>query len=96
MLEEGYVREQIIIEKNEIEKEKQLIRSIMQTKEELSNASINFEYAEDEKLVDYYIYQIKANQAKLDHLIKKAKDKGIELNMIDEKRYMYENNEDVS
>ena len=28
-------------------------------------------------MIDYYIYQIKANQSKLDYLIKIAKKKGI-------------------
>ena len=30
-------------------------------------------------MIDYYIYQIKANQSKLDYLIKIAKQKGIVL-----------------
>ena len=28
-------------------------------------------------MIDYYIYQIKANQSKLDYLIKLAKKKGV-------------------
>ena len=39
----------------------------------MSNARNNYEFAEGE-LIDYYLYQIKANQAKLDYLIKKAKE----------------------
>ena len=42
----------------------------------LQNARKNFEYAED-GMIDYYIYQIKANQSKLDYLIKVAKKKGV-------------------
>ena len=39
------------------------------------------------ELVDYYVYQIKANQAKLDYLIKLAKLNGIEVDMITDKQY---------
>ncbi|MCI8384126.1 MAG: DUF2508 family protein [Clostridia bacterium] len=81
MQNDYYVREQKIIERTEIEKEHELIRSIIMTREELKNANRNFEYAQDD-LVDYYTYQIKANQAKLNHLFKLAKAKGIEVDMI--------------
>jgi len=38
-------------------------------------------------LVDYYVYQIKANQAKLDYLIKLAKLNGIEVDMINDIKF---------
>lgn len=38
-------------------------------------------------LVDYYVYQIKANQAKLDYLIKLAKVNGIEVDMINDIKF---------
>ncbi len=81
MQNEYYVREQEIVEKTEMEKEKELVRAIITAREELKAANRNFEYA-GEDLVDYYIYQIKANQAKLNYLIKMAKAKGIEVDMI--------------
>lgn len=37
--------------------------------------------------MDYYTYQIKANQAKLDYLIKMAKLKGIEVDMINDMKF---------
>lgn len=80
-MESEYIKEKNIIDKNEIEKEKELIKNIIKTREELKNANKNFEFAEKE-LVDYYTYQIKADQAKLSYLIKIAKIKGIELDMI--------------
>ena len=86
MQNEYYVREQKIIEKTEIEKETELIRTIIKTREELKAANRNFEYAQDD-LVDYYNYQIKANQAKLDYLIKLAKAKGIEVDMINDIKF---------
>lgn len=86
MQNEIYIKEQNIIEKTEIEREKELIKMIIKTKKELRVANRNFEYAQDE-LVDYYIYQIKANQAKLDYLIKLAKTKGIEVDMINQIKF---------
>ena len=82
MIEE-YRKEEKIIEKTEIEKEIELVKSIIKTREELKNANKNFEYAEDD-LVDYYTYQIKVNQAKLNYLIKLAKTKGIVVDMIND------------
>ena len=64
--------------KSEKERERELMQNIIETKEKLKIARSNFEYAED-NMIDYYIYQIKANQSKLDYLIKIAKQKGIVL-----------------
>lgn len=86
MESESYVREQKIIEKTEMEKETELIKSIIKAREELKVANRNFEYAQDD-LVDYYTYQIKANQAKLNYLIKMAKAKGIEVDMISDMKF---------
>lgn len=61
----------------------EFIKSIIKTKRELEIANINFDIAEAE-LIDYYSYQIKANKAKLSYLIKEAKQKGYELDMINE------------
>lgn len=80
---EAYIRENKIADKSEEEKNLELIVSIIKTKNELDSANKNFEFAED-GLVDYYSYQIKANQTKLDYLIKKAQSKGIALDMINE------------
>ncbi len=78
-----YIKEKLIIDKTEEEKKLELIISIIKTKRELESNNKNFEYAE-EGLIDYYSYQIKADQAKLDYLVKKAKEKGIILDMINE------------
>ncbi len=82
MIEE-YIKEEKIIEKTEVEKEIEIIRSIIKTREDLKSANKNFEYAEDD-LVDYYTYQIKANQAKLNYLIKLAKTKGLVVDMVND------------
>ena len=87
-MQEEYKREEKMVEKTEIEKEMELIKSIIKTREELKSDNKNFEYAKEE-LIDYYTYQIKANQAKLDYLIKLAKLKGIEVDMINNKKYTF-------
>ncbi|MDD7022919.1 MAG: YaaL family protein [Aeromonadales bacterium] len=80
-MQEFYKDENMIIEKNELEKEAELIRNIMETRKELECANKNFEFA-DSDLIDYYIYKVKANQAKLNYLIKMAKVNGINVNSI--------------
>ena len=94
-MHEEYIKEQVIIEKTEVEKETELIRNIIKTREDLKRDNSNFEYAQGD-LVDYYAYQIKANQAKLDYLIKIAKIKGIQVDMINDKKFTYwEENEEA-
>ena len=78
-----YARENKIEDNSDEEKNLELIVSIIKTKNELDSAQKNFEFAE-EGLIDYYSYQIKANQTKLDYLMKKAQKKGIVLDMINE------------
>lgn len=82
-MQEEFVRENRILEKTEEEKEIELVKNIIKVKEELKVANKNFEFAEDE-LVDYYAYQIKANQSKLDYLIRVAKTRGISVDMINQ------------
>jgi len=83
IMSEEYIKEEKIIDKSDEEKDLELIISVLKTKQELNIAHKNFEYAE-EGLIDYYSYQIKANQTKLDYLMKKARKKGIALDMINE------------
>ena len=78
---EDFVREIDLIEKSEEELNIELIKSIIKTKTDLENANKNYEFAEGE-LIDYYLYQIKANQSKLNYLLKKAKNDGIIIDMI--------------
>ena len=85
MLEE-FQREQLVKDKTELDRELELIKSIIKTREEIKNDNTNFEYAEM-GLVDYYIYHIKANQAKLDYLLKLAKASGITMDTINQLKY---------
>lgn len=87
-MQEDYLMEKMIKGKTDKEKEIELMQTIIETKEMLKLAISNFEFAEDD-LIDYYTYQIKANQAKLDYLIKIAKRKGIVLDRINELKTRY-------
>ena len=83
-MQEFYRKDEIMVERTELDKDT-----------ELEFANRNYEFA-DADLVDYYIYQIKANQAKLDYLIKMAKVKGLNVNFIKDIEYQFlEKDEDV-
>lgn len=84
-MQEEYLLEKMIKGKTDKEKERELMQTIIETKEMLKMAISNFDYAEDD-LIDYYTYQIKAHQAKLDYLIKIAKRKGFVLSRVNELR----------
>ena len=86
-MQEEYLLEKMLKGKTDKEKEIELMQTIIETKEMLKIARKNFEYAEEE-LIDYYTYQIKAHQSKLDYLIKIAKRKGFVLSRINEMKTM--------
>lgn len=95
MMQEFYKSEQLSVNRLNLDNDSDLIKHIIKTKNDLNFANINFEFAEND-LVDYYIYEIKANQAKLDYLIKMAKIKGLNVNFIKELGYRLSSfNEDV-
>lgn len=85
-MQEDFVKEKKIKDKSKEEFNTILVQSIIKTNNELQNARNNYEYAEGE-LIDYYLYQIKANQSKLNYLIKKSKANGIEVNRIEQMKY---------
>ena len=66
----------------EDDERREILRNIINTRKELHNANRNFDFANTDELIDYYIYKIKSMQSKLDGLIKLAKKKGIEVNKI--------------
>mgnify|MGYP004509554221 FL=1 len=82
-MEEEFVKEHKIKELTAKDKDEDIIKNVIKAKSELECSINNFEYAEND-LIDYFSYQIKANQAKLDYLLKKAKRRGILLSMIEE------------
>lgn len=85
-MQEEFQREGLIKNRTELDREIELVKNIIKTREELKRNNKNFEYAEFD-LVDYYIYQIKANQAKLDYLLKLAKATGITIDTINQIKY---------
>jgi DNA-binding MltR family transcriptional regulator len=96
-MESEYIKETEIIEKSEDELDVELIKSIIRTKQDLKNSNNNYEFAEGE-LIDYYLYQIKANQSKLNYLLKKAKKDGLIIDMVREieiRKEQYENDIEV-
>lgn len=80
-MQNEFLREQIVKDKNEEEINDDIIRSIVASKMELNNAHINMRYA-DPELIDYYSYKIKAAKSKLDYLIRIAKDKKHSVDMV--------------
>lgn len=89
-MEEKYLKEIKITEQTELEKEHELIKNIILTSNELNIANNNYNFAQGD-LVDYYAYQIKANQSKLDYLIKLAKKQGIAVDSISKMRPRFQN-----
>ena len=52
-----YIKETVIQEKSETEKEKELMTTILKTKRNIQQANTNYQYAEG-KLIDYFLYNI--------------------------------------
>ena len=71
-----FVKEFQIIDKTEFEKDEELLRNIRLVKETLNNMYNNLQFA-DSDLIDYFTYQIKAEEAKYNYLIKQAKKKNL-------------------
>ena len=78
-MEEKFLKDKIYKELTGQEEKKEILRNIINTRAQLTNANKNFEFANTNDLIDYYIYKIKSIQSKLDGLIKLAKIRGIEL-----------------
>lgn len=85
-MQEFYKKEMPIIEKIATDEESELIRNIIKTRKDLEFANSD--------LIDYYIYEIKANQAKLNYLIKMAKIKGLSVHFIKELEYRLSTDEE--
>ena len=73
-----FVKEVEISDLDESEKNSDLLKNIKIVKETLNNMYNNMQFA-DGDLIDYYSYQIKAEEAKYDYLIKQAKTKKIKI-----------------
>ena len=85
-MEEEFKKDELILDKSELYKEEELIKNIIKTSNDIKRNNNNFEFAETD-LIDYYIYEIKANQAKLNYLLKLAKSSGITIDSIEQIKY---------
>lgn len=56
---------------------KYLMENLRNAQSDFENAINNYDFAEDPELIDYYIYKIKASQARYQYLLKKVKEKGL-------------------
>ena len=83
MSNEKYVKDNTLINKKAKNPNADLISCIIRTREDLIAANNNYEFADDD-LIDYYLYQIKATQSKYNYLLKKAKQAGILVSMLDQ------------
>ena len=81
-MREEYIKDKKIADKTDKEIREELIKSILIARDELLELNENFKYA-DTDMIDYYTYQLKANQSKIDYLTKFAKSKGVSLDMIE-------------
>lgn len=54
-----------------------LLKSIQQARQEWLEAVENFDQADNNELIDYFIYRMKACQIRYNYLLKKAKEMGI-------------------
>lgn len=73
-----FVREVQINDKNDTEKNAELLQNIVLVKNSLANMYNNLQFA-DSDLIDYYTYQIKAEESKYNYLIKQAKKKNLNI-----------------
>lgn len=81
-MQSEFVKEQQFKINNKEELNKMIYQNIVKTKKELLRVQNNYEFAEGD-LIDYYLYQMKAIQAKLDYLIKKSKNRDLEIDVSD-------------
>lgn len=58
-----------------------LMDAIVITRKDLNNCINNYEFAEGE-MIEYYLYQIKANKSKLSYLVKEAKKNNMKIDKI--------------
>jgi hypothetical protein len=60
-----------------------ILDCVKSSKNQLEVASMNFEYADSEEMVDYYTFVIKACQIRYGYYLKKAKEFGLTVETLD-------------
>lgn len=66
---------------DEVSDRQVLLENIQQARQEWLSAIENFNQADNEDLVDYYIYRMKACQVRYNYLLKMAKETGLRQNI---------------
>ncbi|MCX7712024.1 MAG: YaaL family protein [Clostridia bacterium] len=82
-------REELQAQSEEV---RELIESINNAKREWERATRNFEYADSQESIDYYTYIIKANEVMYEYLLKKAKEKGLRVEVLETMEVTYNKN----
>lgn len=72
-MREEFVKEIKIFDKTEIEHKQDLLDELEASKKRLNSFYENMNFAKD-SLIDYYSYQIKAEEAKYGYLLQKIKE----------------------
>ncbi|HEX2945334.1 MAG TPA: DUF2508 family protein [Clostridia bacterium] len=57
--------------------ERSILEAALEARDEWKDTSSNFEYVSEELLVDYYIYRLKACEARYTYFVRLAKEKGL-------------------
>jgi hypothetical protein len=65
------------------DEESEILECLRSAREEWMDANRNFKYADDEEMIDYFTYKIKASEVRYEFYLKKAKEKGIKVNQIE-------------
>ena len=73
-----FIKEFKIEDKTEEERDEELLDTIKFVKKNLGNMYNNLQYA-DSDLIDYFTYQIKAEESKYSYLIKQAKKRNLNI-----------------
>ena len=76
---------------NEADEARELLESIRSAKKDWICANMNFEFAESTEMIDYYIYKIKACEVNYEHLIRRAKEVGIKVDLLEPSDTFYNN-----
>ena len=71
-MHEEFVKEFQIIDRSELENDFDLLENINLVQKNLANIYNNMQFA-DSDLIDYYTYQLKAEESKYNYLIKQIK-----------------------
>ena len=74
-----YLKNEEIQNIEERSEEIQLIDTYNNVKKDLENLHRNYQFALNDEIIDYYIYQIKACQSKFDNILKQIKQNDIDI-----------------